>query len=281
MRSVSPLVSQVAMDAFRDLIAEDFARRTSSDDICEGDLVEFLYAALEYTRSAFPVMKDGSVLDWVEVSRDVANINLFTALLRIESKTPEACIQVVASVLSLQIVPGPCGHELPVPRIYPCSRPDNWPKELGTGIGGRELQAWSDHTFGVVAVPGWIRDRDQRNQAFAAIDPVYSQLSFVEIDREVARRMATFLLAGAGRRSEFRAFERQALALVSLFGPDTRLFSNKSLHEDELQEPFSHGDLVDMSSHGVCAGGSLLALLVTDGHLVVRLEEIWDRWVES
>jgi hypothetical protein len=54
----------------------------------------------------------------------------------------------------------------------------------------------------------------------------------------------------------------------------------KDLDKDELRDPYAHGAQVYLETNGMCAGGSLLAVLVSDGRHVARLEELWDRWAE-
>lgn len=282
-------ISRAAIDALR-LLIEDHLRREyawpggdsfNEIELDESDFVEFLYAAIEYVRDAYPLIgRRGAVVDSDEIARNPSTIDLFTALLHLEPRTVDACLAAVIKVVPIEIVDASPARRLAPPRVYR-HFPRDWPDVLGSWVGARDYDAWFDHIFGVVAEAGWIRRRDDRNKVFVAIDPTYAQMSFVELDRETALRLARFLLAGAENRGAFKAYDAQARALISLFGPDSELFSNRDLDEDELRDPFAHGESVDLGTRDCCAGGIMLALLVSDGRRVVELHALWDRWVES
>jgi hypothetical protein len=282
-------VSRAAIDAMRALIEEHLRREYAwpggasfeDTEIHESDFADFLHAALEYACAAHPLLdRRGAALDVVEIARDPTSIELFSALLDLEPRTPEACIAALVKVVPLDILDAGSGRRAAAPRLYP-SVPHDWPDVLGVSVGEREHDVWSENVFGVVTEPGWLHDRTRRAEVFAAVDPLYRELSFLETDRKTAHRLACFLLAGADNRAAFKSFERQASALVSLFGAGTRVFSNREFERDELRDPFAHGEPVDLGTHHQCAGASLLALLVSDGGRVARLEALWDRWTES
>jgi hypothetical protein len=185
----------------------------------------------------------------------------------------------MVEVVHLQIVDASCGRRAAAPRMYN-HLPHDFPEALKGPPGATELISWYDHVFGVVEEAGWLLDPGKRSRVFAAIQPCYEQLSFVEIDRESAHRLACFLLAGPGRRATFEARDQEAQALLSLLGPGSQFFSNRDLGEDELRDPFAHGEKIDLGTDGCCAGGSFLVLLVTNGRHVAQLDQLWDTWSE-
>jgi hypothetical protein len=280
-------IPQAAMDTLRVLLGEhlrlachwDGVEPLENTDIDELTLVEFAYAAVEYVLDLYPLKDKGRVITAARVSRDPSNNDLFTTLLNLEPKTQDTLVSAIAHELKLEVTSGSAARTLSVARVYK-HHPDPWPDILGSSVGERPFDVWMDNTFGVLAEPNWQRNAEQRKRVFAEIDPVYEQLTWVEIDRRSASQLAAFLLAGFDRQATFKHFAKQADALVTVLGAGSRCFANRDLDADELRAPFAHGDSVDLGTSDTCAGASLLALLVVDGARVVRLEALWDRWTE-
>ncbi len=280
-------IPQTAIDALRVLLADhlrvayrwDGVEPWDSADIDEWNLVEFVYAAVEFVLEAYPFRNKKGAATRTNVERDPSNPDLFSALLDLEPQTLDALVLTVVRELKLEVTTAPAFRALAAPRVYK-HQPHPWPDILGSWVGEREVDAWGDHTFGVVSERGWLKSAAQRKAVFAAVDPTYHQLTLVEIDRRSASRLAAFLLAGFENKGAFKRFAKQAEALVSVLGSGSRCFSNRDLDEDELHDPFAHGETVDLGTSDTCAGGSLLVLLVVDEWRVVRLESLWDRWTE-
>jgi hypothetical protein len=280
-------IPQAAIDALRVLIGEhlclayhwDGVKLLEDIDIDDVSLVEFVYAAVEYVLDAYPRNDTSQGTTSARVSRDPSNNDLFTILLCLEPKTLDTFVTAIAHELKLEVISVSTSRVWSVARVYK-HKPDPWPEVLGSCVGERELTVWDDHTFGVLAEPDWHQDTEQRKRVFAEIDPVYKQLTWVEIDRESANQLAAVLLAGSDNKTTFKHFVKQANAWVNVLGASSRCFANRDLNADELRDPFAHGDSVDLGTSDTCAGASLLALLVVDGWRVVRLEALWDRWTE-
>lgn len=178
-------------------------------ELDEADFVEFLYAALDYSRDAHPwTDQGGATVEDARVARDPASTDLFKALLYLEPRTPEAVIAALVATVPLEIVDASSGLRAAVPRLYRHS-PYPWPDALGHSVENHGYAFWSENVFGIVERAGWLLDRGKRDRVFAAVDDTYDQLSFVEIDREKATRLACFLLAGGGRPSRSMTCRRR------------------------------------------------------------------------
>jgi hypothetical protein len=243
------------------------------------NLADFLLAALRYAREQHPwIGRKGVVVeatgDYDGRTRDA----LLDALPADDQPmTVDACVEALATTVPFVIADEPAGRGDAEPQVHPYY-PHDWPAALAA-------QSPLECVFGVIAEEGWIRDRARRDQVLRAVGPIYYDgLSFVELDDETASRLASSLLAGPRDRGSFKAHAAAARAFVHLFGARSRSFANRDFDEEALADPFAHGEPASWSyrdAHGdLCAGGTLLVLMVTDGARVARLDALWDTWSE-
>lgn len=255
------------------------AEKLGERGLDDKNLAEFLLAALRLARERHPwIGRDGVVLTAPEDHAPADVWALAAALWRDDrGLTADTCMEALASVVPLENVDAPAGTRDAEPRTYPYF-PYDWPAALAD----REAL---DHVQGVVTEAGWIDDPARRARVFRAVGLIYyDELRFVELGEQISVRLAAALWAGPENRGAGPAHMEAGRAFVRLLGDRARCFASREFTDDELVDPFAHGEAIGWSHRDElgdrCSGGLMLALLVTDGTLVATLDALWDTWSE-
>ena len=255
------------------------AKTFDESGLDDKNFAEFLLAALRHARERHPWIGRGGVV--LEAPRDHAPADVWAVASALSGDdralTPETCFEALASVVPLEIVDAPAGTRDAEPRTYPY-----YPYEWPAALTDRSLV---DHVEGVVTEAGWVDDHARRARVFRAVGSYYyNDLTFVEIDEKDAVRLAAALWAGPEHRGAGPAHMAEGRAFVRLLGDRVRCFANRDFTDDELADPFADGEAIGWSDRDEfgdrCGGGRMLALLVTDGTLVAKLDALWDTWSE-
>ncbi len=279
-------VPRAVIDTLHTLVAQYFREVDAAGlTFLKSDFEEHLAAAVTYARALHPLGDEVVTEDPPPMYRfwwnQSINSDLHGALFDLDDVTPEAVVATLVVTEGWEVVDVVVGRRSIEPHLYNDS--SDLPDALGPDVHAGSTWFWMDCSFRVVAEGGWLDDRARRRATFAAIGsilPRYRDLSFVEIGRGSARRLARALFAGPPGRHYAGDHDTRASALVTALGPRTRAFANRDLSAEQLDDPFAHGEVVDLGSRDQCAGGHFLALIVSDGRRLLFIDALWNIWSE-